>query len=192
MQSPKRAYQTNIMGTNNILEAARALGVERTVFASSISVYGSPHSKRPGIVDEDDYPNCPYDPYSTTKLATELMGRYYRETYGVNAVCLRLAAAWGPGRYGGYTGQFNDFIRRVAIGEQPKFPEDFAFRGAKLRWFYVKDAGRCFADVAQAPWAADQEAPIQRRVANIVHGGRPRPVVKGDIPRRISRVHADG
>jgi hypothetical protein len=75
-------------------------------------------------VNEDDFPHCPVDPYSITKLTNEL-----------------LACAWGPGRYSGYTGQCNDFIGKAAIGAQAKLPADFAFRNTKLRWMYVKDMG---------------------------------------------------
>ncbi len=149
MQRPAKAVQTNCVGTNNVFEAMRILDIERTVYASSVSVYGTPRSLRPGVVDEDDYPNTPHDPYSFTKVTTELMGRFYRETYGLDIACMRLAATWGPGRYGGYTGQFNDYIRNVAIGRQVPFPDDFAYRDEKLRWFYVKDMGRCFTHVAQ-------------------------------------------
>ena len=149
MQRPAMAIQTNCVGTNNVFEAMRILDVERTVYASSVSVYGTPNSARAGIVDEDDYPNTPHDPYSFTKVTTELMGRFYRENYGLDIICLRLAATWGPGRYVGYTGQFNNFIKSVAVEKPVPFPDDFAYRGEKLRWFYVKDMGRCFTHVGQ-------------------------------------------
>jgi UDP-glucose 4-epimerase len=151
MQHPAKAYQVNIVGTNNILEAARILDVGKVVFASSVSVYGMLKTRRQGIADEEDYPNPPFDPYSTTKMADELMGRYYRETYGLDLNAMRITAAWGPGRYWGYTGQFNDFIRKVAVGEDAIFPDDFSYRGEKLRWMYVKDVGFCFAHTTQAP-----------------------------------------
>jgi UDP-glucose 4-epimerase len=148
MKRPAKAYSTNIIGTNNVLEAARLLDVERVVFASSVSVYGMPKTRREGIADEEDFPNPPPDPYSTSKLACELMGRYYRETYGLNLNSLRITAAWGPGRYWGYTGQFNDFVRRVAVGENASFPADFSYAAAKLRWMYVRDVAHAFAHVA--------------------------------------------
>lgn len=149
MQHPAKAYQTNIMGTNNVMEAARLLEVGKVVLASSVSVYGALKPRREGIADEDDYPNPPTDPYSTSKMADELMSRYYRETYGLDINCMRITAAWGPGRYWGYTGQFNDFVRKVAVGESTRFPEDFSYKKARLRWMYVKDAGYCFAYVSE-------------------------------------------
>lgn len=151
MQHPSKAYDVNIMGTNSVLEAARALDVSKVVFASSFSVYGNPSTRRHGIADEEDYPNPPFDPYSTTKMTIELMGRYYRETYGLDLNVMRIATAWGPGRYWGYTGQFNDFVRKIAVGEDATFPDDFSYREEKLRWMYVKDVGYCFAHAARAP-----------------------------------------
>ena len=149
MKRPAKAYEVNIMGTNSVLEAARVLDVKKVVFASSVSVYGSVATRSDGVADEEDVPNPPSDPYSTTKMATELMGRYYRESYGMDVNCMRITAAWGPGRYWGYTGQFNDFIRKAAVGEDAAFPADFSYKGEKLRWMYVRDVGYCFAFVSE-------------------------------------------
>jgi len=142
---PSKAYQVNIMGTNNVLEAARLLDVNKTVLASSVSVYGDIRPRRPGVVDEQDYLNTPFDPYSTSKIANELMGRFYRENYGLDLTCLRVTAAWGPRRYSGYTGRFNEVIRKAAIGEDTDVPEDFSYREMRLKWLYVKDAGHGFS-----------------------------------------------
>ena len=149
MQHPAKAYRVNIMGTNNVFEAARLFDVEKVVFASSVTVYGKPKTRKEGVADEEDYPNPPADPYSTAKVADELMGKFYRESYGLDLNTLRIAAAWGPGRYSGYTGQFNEFIRKVATEEEATFPADFSYRGEKLRWMYVKDIGRCFSHVSR-------------------------------------------
>ena len=144
-ERPSKAYQVNILGTNNVMEATRLLDVNKMVFASSVSVYGDAHPRRAGVVDEQDYPNPPYDPYSTSKIACELMGKFYRETYGLDINCLRVTSAWGPRRYWGYTGRFNDVVRRAAIGEDTEVPEDFSYKDEKLKWLYVKDAGHGFS-----------------------------------------------
>ncbi|MDE1853998.1 MAG: NAD(P)-dependent oxidoreductase [Thaumarchaeota archaeon] len=151
MKHPAKAYQVNIIGTNNVMEAARLLDVKKVVFASSVSVYGALKPKREGIADEDDIPNPPSDPYSTSKIADELMGKYYREAYGMDINCMRITAAWGPGRYWGYTGRFNDFVRMASLGEDAVFPADFAYKGEKLRWMYVRDVGYCFSYVSELP-----------------------------------------
>jgi UDP-glucose 4-epimerase len=149
IEHPAKAYQVNIMGTNNVLESARLLDLKKVVLASSVSVYGDTRPRREGVVDEDDSLNPPDDPYSTSKVANELMGRFYLRKFGLSITCLRLTSAWGPGRYWGYTGQFNDFIRRVSLGQDAKFPEDFSYKESKLRWMYVKDAARAFTHVSE-------------------------------------------
>ena len=148
MQNPPLAFKVNILGTSNVMEVARLLDVKKVVFASSVLVYGNTMTRREGIADEEDLPSPPPDPYSTSKLACEIMGRYYREKYGMDINCMRLAGAWGPGRYSGYTGQFNDYMRRVLAGSDAVFPPDFAYRKAKLRWMYVKDVANVFAHAA--------------------------------------------
>ena len=148
MRNPPLAYRVNVIGTNNVLEAARLLDVQKVVFASSVLVYGTPKTRRAGIADEDDPTSPPADPYSTSKMATELMGLYYHDTYGMDVNCMRIAAAWGPGRYTGYTGEFNDYVRKVAVGEAPGFPANFSYRDAKLRWLYVKDVASAFVHAA--------------------------------------------
>jgi UDP-glucose 4-epimerase len=148
MRDPALAYRVNIIGTSNVLEAARLLDVKKVVSASSVLVYGHPATRKPGIADEDDIPNPPSDPYSTSKMAGELIGRYYHDAYGMDVNCMRIAAAWGPGRYTGYTGEFNDYVRRVARGEAVEFPTNFAYGNAKLRWLYVKDVSRALAHVS--------------------------------------------
>jgi len=147
-QHPSRAVRVNCVGTNNVFEAARLGDIQRVVFTSSVAVYGSKHFFPETIVSEDDFPHCPVDPYSITKLTNELMCEYYRQSYGLDFICLRLAGAWGPGRYTGYTGQFNDFIRRAATGQKAELPQDFAFKDAKLRWLYVKEMGASLAHAA--------------------------------------------
>lgn len=149
-QFPSRAIRVNCVGTNNVLEAARLLDIRRIVFTSSVAVYGAKKFFPSSVVSEEDYPHCPPDPYSITKLTNELMGEYYRQAYGMDVLCLRLTGAWGPGRYTGYTGQFNDFIRRAATGHRAELPVDFAYEDAKLRWLYVKEMAACIAFVCHA------------------------------------------
>lgn len=141
---PCRATEVNCLGTNHVFEAARLFDLEGVAYASSEVVYGPPTSYAQPQVDEETAPACPPEPYHLSKLFTEGMGAFYRRAYGLNIVCLRLTGAWGPGRYTGYTGQFNAFIRDVALGRASRYPEDFAYRGAKLRYLYVKDAARAF------------------------------------------------
>lgn len=144
-ERPSESLRVNCVGTNNVFEAARLLDVQRTLFTSSVVVYGLQKYYPSMKVDEDDFPHCPPEPYSIGKFVSESMSQFYREDYGLDLLCLRLTGAWGPGRYWGYTGRFNNFIKQVALEKPSELPEDFAYRKAKLRWLYVKEMGAAIA-----------------------------------------------
>ena len=89
---PQLYVQTNINGTMNLLELARAHHVKQFVFGSSSSVYGT-NAKVP--FSEDD-PICrPVSPYAATKAAGELLGHTYSHLYGMRLVCLRFFTVYG-------------------------------------------------------------------------------------------------
>src|SRR5262245_38176260 len=67
LEQPKRYQRVNIEGTLNLLEAARAHGVKRFVFASSSSVYGARSRERTVAFCEDDPAVRPASPYAATK-----------------------------------------------------------------------------------------------------------------------------
>ncbi len=177
-QNPARAINVNCLGFANVLEASRLSNISRVVFASSVAVYGSPNFYPGNRVSEEDFPHCPNDPYSATKFLNESIGEFYRNTYGLDILCMRVAGAWGPGRYSGYTGQFNDFLRRAASGEQASLPEDFAFSGSKLRWLYVKEMGSCFSYGAVV-----EKSKAKRGLYNV---GSREPFNSGDLVRAIT------
>ena len=99
---PFKGFIVNALGTVNVLEAASLTGVERVVFTSSVSFYGSvtdPEHVHPIYtpVTEDRHPN-PDSVYDVTKVASEVMGMSYARTYGIQFVSLRFANIYGPGK----------------------------------------------------------------------------------------------
>lgn len=94
---PQDFEHTNIIGTCNILEAARQEGVEKLVHVSTIAVAG--FLRHPTLITEDTPPN-PVDDYQRTKLEGEHIVQKYVQEYGVPAVIARGGAFYGPhGRY---------------------------------------------------------------------------------------------
>jgi UDP-glucose 4-epimerase len=93
-RNPLAATQVNIMGSLNILEAARVFKVPRVVYASSASIYGS----RPAVdrAREMDV-TAPEDVYGSTKKYVEMLGEAYRRTYGLEFIVLRVPIVVGPG-----------------------------------------------------------------------------------------------
>ena len=84
--------ETNIDGTVNLLELARARGVKQFVFGSSSSVYGE-NEKVPFA--EDDPIFKPISPYAATKAAGELLCHTYSHLFGLRCVCLRFFTVYG-------------------------------------------------------------------------------------------------
>lgn len=86
-------YQTNVMGTLNLLEFARVNRIKKFVFASSSSVYGN----NPRVPwREQDLDLQPISPYAASKLAAEDMGQVYRHLHGIQFIALRLFTVFGP------------------------------------------------------------------------------------------------
>ena len=77
IDDPILAYQTNVMGTLNVLEAARAAGVKRVVMTSSNVVYAF------------------FTPYRASKEALEGLGKVYTDMYGMSVICLRNSNVYG-------------------------------------------------------------------------------------------------
>lgn len=82
----------NVLATQRLFEALRGSGVERTVIASSSSVYGTP-TRFPTPEDE---PPRPLSPYGVTKLSAEALLGAYRARDGLSAVALRYFTVYGP------------------------------------------------------------------------------------------------
>lgn len=93
IEQPVAYQQTNVTGTQHLLEFARARGIHRFVFASSSSVYGI-NQQVPWC--ESDSMLHPISPYASTKISGELMGHVYSHLYGIRFLALRFFTVFGP------------------------------------------------------------------------------------------------
>ena len=121
----------NIGGSINLLEAAREMGVENFVFASTSSVYGN--TKQLPFVETDPC-NQPLAPYPASKKAVELMGYTYHHLHGLNFTALRFFNVYGPrGRP-----DMMPFIVTDSIVNQR---EIVLFDGGQMKrdWTYIDD-----------------------------------------------------
>jgi dTDP-glucose 4,6-dehydratase len=91
--SPKPVVDTNVVGTFTMLEAARALKIERFVHVSTDEVYGS--IEPPAEADED-YPLRPSSPYSASKAGSDLLALSYFTTYKFPVLVTRASNNYGP------------------------------------------------------------------------------------------------
>jgi dTDP-glucose 4,6-dehydratase len=85
--------ESNLMGTQSVLEAVRAKGV-RMLMISTDEVYGA--GARQGGSFDEDAPIAPRSPYAASKAAADLLCAAYRTTYGVDVTVVRGTNAYGP------------------------------------------------------------------------------------------------
>ena len=93
IKEPRLYIDTNIIGTYNLLEAARQAGIGRFICASSSSVYGV---LKTAPFREDMALTETISPYAATKLAAEQLCSNYSHLYGMRTVNLRFFTVYGP------------------------------------------------------------------------------------------------
>jgi len=135
---PKLTYDVNVMGTQNVLEAARMFDAKKIIHASTSEVYGSAQYVP---IDERHPLNAPH-PYGASKIAADRMCYAYIQTYGMNITIMRLFNVFGPRqRDVGYGGVISIFTRRVLSNVPPIIYGD----GTQTRdYTYIKDAVRAY------------------------------------------------
>lgn len=92
IQNPLAYQQTNVIGTQHLLDFAREKKVKQFVFASSSSVYGI-NDHFPWKEDEK---LLPISPYAMTKQAGEMLGHVYSQLFGIRFIALRFFTVYGP------------------------------------------------------------------------------------------------
>jgi UDP-glucose 4-epimerase len=92
INDPITSNDVNILGTLNILEAAKEFGVKRVVCASSSSIYGNSET----LPKEEKMPINPMSPYALTKYAQERYCQVFTQLYGLETVSLRYFNVFGP------------------------------------------------------------------------------------------------
>jgi UDP-glucose 4-epimerase len=117
IQDPLTSNATNVIGTLNVLLAARDHGVRRVVLASSSSVYGA----NPSLPKREDDPALPISPYATAKLASENYARSFHGVYGLETVALRYFNVFGARQdpTSQYAAVVPRFIATLLSGGQP-------------------------------------------------------------------------
>ena len=106
--------EINVIGTLNILEAARKEGVRKIVTSSSAGVFGELKT----LPIKEDHPIEPDSPYGCTKLCEEKLCLSYAKLYEIEAVCLRYFNVYGPNqRFDAYGNVIPIFVFRMLRNE---------------------------------------------------------------------------
>lgn len=146
VQDPIPTETANVVGTLNLLLAARDAGVRRVVYASSSSVYGD----SPTLPKVETMPLRPKSPYAVSKLATEYHSRIFTDLHGLVTVGLRYFNVFGPRQdpASEYAAVIPKFITAMLCGEAPTIYGD----GTQSRDFtYVSNVVAANLLAATAP-----------------------------------------
>lgn len=124
--NPSKGALVNVVGTVNVFEVARRMGLKRVVYASSVAVYG-PDTDHPDQLLQHDAPFGPLTLYGVYKQANEGTARIYWADNGINSIGLRPYTIYGPGRDQGMTSGPTKAMLAAAAGKAYRIP--FGGRG---------------------------------------------------------------
>lgn len=161
IEMPLFYAQNNIIGTLNMMEAARQCKVKKFVYASSSSVYGD----HPGLPKKEGVEGNVLSPYALTKRTDEEYGRLYKQLYGLDTYGMRYFNVYGRRQNpeGMYAAVIPKFLKMLLNGEVPTINGD----GRQSRDFtYVDNVIEANLRACLAPGEAAGEA------YNIGSGGR--------------------
>jgi len=177
---PQATHSVNVTGTLVVLEAARAAGTRRIVYASSSSVYGDTAT----LPKHEDLPTTPRSPYAVSKLAGEAYCRAYWRSFGLETVSLRFFNVFGPRQdpASEYAAVVPRFITRMLVGRSPVVLGD----GRQTRDFtYIRNVVEACVLAASAPMRAAGET------VNIGCGERTSLLELVELLNRILDVHLE-
>jgi len=162
VEDPAASHDVNVNGTLTLLDAARAAGVRRVVFAASSSAYG----ERAESPKHEGMAPMPISPYAASKVACECYLRAYAAAFGMETISLRYFNVFGPYQDpdGAYAAVIPAFVSRLLGGQRPVVYGD----GEQSRDF-------CYIDnVCQANWLAAHvpASACDGTVVNIACGAR--------------------
>jgi UDP-glucose 4-epimerase len=135
---PRTAFDVNVSGTFNVLEACAKYGTEKLIYSSSASVYGDAVD----VPMTEEHPFNNRNLYGATKIAGEALCRAFFDRYGLNYVGLRYMNVYGPhqDQTAAYTGVIPIMLNKIEANEAPIINGD----GSQAYDFVTaQDVARC-------------------------------------------------
>ena len=134
---PRTAFEVNIKGTFNVLEACVKNNIKKLVWSSSASVYGDAVE----LPMTEDHPFNNKNFYGASKIAGEAMATAFNDRYGLKVIGLRYMNVYGPhqDQTAAYTGVVPILLNKIQANESPTINGD----GSQAYDFiYVEDVAR--------------------------------------------------
>jgi UDP-glucuronate 4-epimerase len=184
---PSLGARVNVVGTVNMFEAAKRVGLKRLVYASSIAVYGrSEDYVEQQFHDAELLADAPLKPrthYGVYKQANEGTARIYWLDDGINSIGLRPYTVYGPGRDQGMTSAPTKAMLAAAAGKSFHIP--FGGRGS---FQFVDDVAQLFIKAARVPFAG---AEVYGLHGSVVHMQEIIAAIEAVEPSMIGKITFD-
>lgn len=142
--NPVLGARVNVVGTVNIFEAAKKMGLRHVVYASSVAVYGTRDEYADRLL-KHDAPLNPKNLYGVYKQANEGTAAIYHQDDSIHSIGLRPYTIYGPGRDQGMTSTPTKAMLAAAAGQ----PYRITYGGYN-GFQYVDDVARTFIQAARS------------------------------------------
>ena len=118
IDNPMASFNHNVIGSCNVFFQAQKNKVEKVIYASSSSVYGSDQSEE----KKEDVTGTPLSPYALSKVTVEKLAANFSEVYGLKILGVRFFNVFGPKQNpnGAYAAVVPRFISKILNGENPQ------------------------------------------------------------------------
>ncbi len=145
----REVMETNVVGTVNVLDAAKDHGVGRMLHLSSGAVYGA-NGFAADELDEEHPPPMPETLYAISKYAGERIALRYRRIWELDLVAARLGTVFGPWEY--ETGVRDTFSAPLLASSLARRGSDVVLSGeGRKDWLYARDVAGAIAALLDAP-----------------------------------------
>ncbi len=159
--NPALGARVNVVGTVNVFEVARRLGLDRVVYASSVATYGGREDYSQSLIQPDD-PLMPRTLYGVYKQANEATARIYWSDWSLSSIGLRPYVLYGPGRDQGMTSTPTKAMLAAAAG----LPYHITY-GGRSGMQYTDDVAKLFLRVAEVPFQGAEVLNIRGAVVDM-------------------------
>ena len=165
---PREVIETNVLGTLNILNAAREDGAEKVIHTSTSEVYGTAQY----VPIDEKHPLQGQSPYSASKIGADMIAESFYRTFGVTVATIRPFNTYGPGQSG--RAVIPSIISQALTGKQIILGSLQPTRD----YTYVDDMVEAFIKIAMS----------QKSVGEVINIGSNSEISIGDVAKKIIAI----
>jgi NAD dependent epimerase/dehydratase len=168
-EHPQEVIDTNVVGTSNVLLAAKELGsLERVVLTSTSEVYGSALR----VPMDEEHPLQAQSPYSATKIAADALGQSFQRSFGIPVTIIRPFNAYGPRQSA--RAVIPTIIAQAVSGSALKLGSVATTRD----FTFVEDTAQAFLQIGASDAA----------VGEVVNAGSGREIAISDVVKKVAEI----